>query len=824
MRIFCVLIMVSAFLFTGCSGGVNPISPMSREKSNSTNEMLDDIPIIAMESSEDGSFNAIGMMGAYELDIDTTDLTADLVSKRISSLGESWIVSGIGFFTVSPCADCLKVDKIALTADNNLQLTFAISHPFDPGVTTKPPNWLNRLDLDVFDVALVIVPVGATATNYPLTGAKTYTGILTNNAGYTTELANVVRDTAAMPYALVMDDNAVGANTYNEFPMGADAAFDVFFDITHMTSVTFNMYLTMGYGWSAKKADRLHPRYCNPEFNRKPSWKVKVTPPNGSDPPSMSNTWNDIDGTTLWDVTVEVFDWQIGAHVDPNFTNTTDIYAASDVSRVTIEIPGMKTTLPSATTPTSGTGAPNAPLVFVIPIANQNLLAEGEYLGLVKVSDKRVPPTPIADRDYLIDVPDGVTMTNFAIPEYATYQTFIAAVVSTNAKPVAIATATTPTTILMGESVTFDASASYDPDGMVTLYEWDFNEDGIFGGTGDEYTGASWNPVHVFPVLDPSVAVQLRVTDNLGKTDKLDSPIIVSVAQSKGRIFRPGIDIEDLTVIKDTNEVLIMFVDSQVWKYDGRLFNGAWLYTMPGTQSNQRVEANNNGDSICAWWSSTERNSYSYLYDGTLATTHGYTTLEPRNSEQLIIGAGSCTDCQADLTGYYPGIPWVWMNRFAPPNYINVTDGTSWDYDFDPGPGAKHLDMDYVKGSTGSNSSPQVVVLEGAPEWRVEKINTQPFGFLGSWWGGTQTDADTGFWNPQDITSNSQDNVLVLDILSTGLPKVKKFTWEGASLGSFGTVASIPVTPTRIEASWSNNWVYVVMADRISIFLPGEQP
>ena len=64
-----------------------------------------------------------------------------------------------------------------------------------------------------------------------------------------------------------------------------------------------------------------------------------------------------------------------------------------------------------------------------------------------------------------------------------------------------------------GELITFDASASTDPDGKITRYEWDFDGDGVFDAS------------VVLPKLahsfadDGTYTVRLRVTDDDGATD-----------------------------------------------------------------------------------------------------------------------------------------------------------------------------------------------------------------------------------------------------------------------------------------------------------------
>ena len=54
---FCLIILA------GCSGNGIPTTPGGQ--SGSTSNSLDTLPVIGMTLSEDGSFNALGMMGAH---------------------------------------------------------------------------------------------------------------------------------------------------------------------------------------------------------------------------------------------------------------------------------------------------------------------------------------------------------------------------------------------------------------------------------------------------------------------------------------------------------------------------------------------------------------------------------------------------------------------------------------------------------------------------------------------------------------------------------------------------------------------------------------
>lgn len=72
-------------------------------------------------------------------------------------------------------------------------------------------------------------------------------------------------------------------------------------------------------------------------------------------------------------------------------------------------------------------------------------------------------------------------------------------------------------------TVNFNSSSSYDPDGQVVLYEWDWNEDGVW----DEQTTLPYSS-HTFN--DPGhYYVWVRVTDNSGDTSKIDLQIVVSL-------------------------------------------------------------------------------------------------------------------------------------------------------------------------------------------------------------------------------------------------------------------------------------------------------
>jgi PKD repeat protein len=72
-----------------------------------------------------------------------------------------------------------------------------------------------------------------------------------------------------------------------------------------------------------------------------------------------------------------------------------------------------------------------------------------------------------------------------------------------------------------GDRIQFDASASYDPDGEIVNYEWDWNSDG-------EWDKETTDPVTEHSFMEAGThQVTLRVTDNDGLADETTKTIVV---------------------------------------------------------------------------------------------------------------------------------------------------------------------------------------------------------------------------------------------------------------------------------------------------------
>jgi len=92
-----------------------------------------------------------------------------------------------------------------------------------------------------------------------------------------------------------------------------------------------------------------------------------------------------------------------------------------------------------------------------------------------------------------------------------------------NTPPVAVASAN-PSTGAAPLGVTFNGSASYDPDGSIVAYEWDIHDDGTYEKTGSGVPG-DW---HTDIIWNGATQVRLRVHDDGGMTGSAVTTVNVS--------------------------------------------------------------------------------------------------------------------------------------------------------------------------------------------------------------------------------------------------------------------------------------------------------
>ena len=95
-----------------------------------------------------------------------------------------------------------------------------------------------------------------------------------------------------------------------------------------------------------------------------------------------------------------------------------------------------------------------------------------------------------------------------------------------------------PKYALPGQTVTLDGSGSYDSDGTITKYEWDFDYNGVsFHCDYEEHSNhasdGAFDGITKHQYTEPNIyVVMLRVTDNQGQTDTDTNTVTVPLAQT----------------------------------------------------------------------------------------------------------------------------------------------------------------------------------------------------------------------------------------------------------------------------------------------------
>jgi hypothetical protein len=150
--------------------------------------------------------------------------------------------------------------------------------------------------------------------------------------------------------------------------------------------------------------------------------------------------------------------------------------------------------------------------------------------------------------DVRVTFPDGrqVTRTAVAPTSRLTIQP------TSNQPPTAVATAQ-PTSAAIGQAISFDATASSDPDGTIASYRWDF-------GDGAQATTATAS--HAYSAAG-SFAARLTVTDNAGSSASATVAIAITDNQAPavaitGSVFTPTV----------SDNVAVTRVE---WYFDGGL-------------------------------------------------------------------------------------------------------------------------------------------------------------------------------------------------------------------------------------------------------------
>ncbi|MEO7995233.1 MAG: hypothetical protein ABI743_12615, partial [bacterium] len=383
----------------------------------------------------------VGVLGALTVRLDPARLEATAIPARTgSAYGDNYWLNATGFLAGAPCKDCFGIQGVRVDGSGNIILTIRAAHPFAPGDPGLPITGKNRLDLHVFDAAVLVAnDLGATTVPTTTGNAILPARLVRNAAGYSPLLTSVIAGldpsltSTVYPYVTLNEDRTTGnwaatnPNGFadlqaptgrNVFPMGADVTSDVVLGVEDGDGPqTLTLLFTCAYGASVhNRSERLNPVYPLPEFNTKAPWRVELTVPSGT------NGLEEGSPTSSAAVNVKVWDWQQGAVVDATLADIGAVRASSNIASVELSVPDILTSPLALGTPVSGTGPLDDPLVYSSLITNQAGAVEGDYLATVIVRDDRTPGLNSGGQTDALSSQIGTTIDPVTVTEFATYQ------------------------------------------------------------------------------------------------------------------------------------------------------------------------------------------------------------------------------------------------------------------------------------------------------------------------------------------------------------------------------------------------------------------
>jgi hypothetical protein len=554
--LFAFLVFLMAM---GCSnGGNSPLTP-----SDIASTIPGSNPIFVSDWDVDGNpIGGTGTLGLFELNLNPDESSAELTPLRRTSLIDTLeIIDITNFMQIAPCTTCAKINSVGLDADGNLVVNIGLKHPFAAGNPANPPSGKNRADLHVFNVEGIVIS-NLSGQNFTGIGRRIPGFGLLNAHGYTDyldESIDTIYSTPASIHPYIMHfrnytagnfaaSNPTGfASVVSPPPSGncvmamgagyndADYTFDVDGPLNFIYAIGCTYAITTN-----TFEDRFTPEYRCPQHNKKAASEIYADV-------TTNNLMAGIISSTAV-LSVGVVDINHNVAVG---TALDQMFADSSVDEIKVEIPSVMTAplTVAGNTSISGTGhSPTSPLLYNITITNTAGAAQGTYTGLVKVLDSYAPGQNthpfIGENDGGKRVNPGTSplMGLIEIPEFATYQVFTIDVGQALIPPVAAAvTDPYPARINPGDTIDIDATSSSDPDGSITLYEYDFDWDSVpanFTVDASNTTGLVTSPVFPNP---GGYMIGLRVTDDDLLVDYIDIDVAVNTPPTADLVKNPNV-------------------------------------------------------------------------------------------------------------------------------------------------------------------------------------------------------------------------------------------------------------------------------------------
>lgn len=374
--------------------------------------------------------------------------------------------------------------------------------------------------------------------------------------------------------------------------------------------------------------------------------------------------------------------------------------------------------------------------------------------------------------------------------------------------------------------VEFDASGSYDPDGWIVSYEWDFDGDGVFGDPYD--AGTDENPTKYFGE-DYTGYVCVRVTDDMDWETECCVEVDITAYPTRNiNITNGTYAATDLAIDPNDGDILVYYpMSGQVRRYyRDEFYQNFTTYTVLFHTAAQWIDCTFTGYFELAYYQSNYMRMYYYNNNGTQIYSHGHywTTLDGLLDVTGSPDAGSWPGA----LGCYMISDQYWSYGYIVGNvrYSSAMPGYQFTTGMFPSGGGSSpttLNGLLVRGGEADISGNSVWWVEET-ECTAIKMAINNFGYqntmFGQWMG--PNDADNRLYSPKDITRDDENTFYILDELSTGDYVIKGFTVSGTStthIDSFGTSGDFAYEPIRIEGSDYDGLLAVLQIDGSSTYM-----
>ena len=528
-----------------------------------------------------------------------------------------------------PCSDCLKITDIEPSGSGTILVDIELTHPM-----SNP----NLTGFDVRGIALFSGSQTFPEASLTVPDRLVGDGELINPDGYSTlyNITTIGKGPGGIEgyiKGILASDSPPNAllNGYKRFVSDSDENIRNAFYVSDSVTVTYEIDMpdgafVFGYAvdsnWATPLVETVEDPMTDfpPEASCPEPWQISVTST------SIGQGLNDLGGESI--LTIDVYDWQGKAsHMPPR-----------------VECQGLFNGELLSSFAENGDGFDQ----YQVTVENSKFAGMGTYRCLISVEDVENFTSP-----------DWIDLTAYQFIELNVIEHI-------NVPPVAQADAG-PQPQVVCEPVYFFDEGSSDADGVISTYQWDWENDGVFDEAGASVSH-SWDSPGIYQV-------QFRVTDDDGDSDELDEPLEIIIQNALPTAQAYASD----TGVTEGNPLIFNASASHDNDCEGEIILYEWDWNNDGEFENTGVEVSH------TWQDEGEYEIQLRVTDDEGGTDLLNTPLSIQviqnygwaNTWGSSVNADYCYGVASDLEG----------NVF-------VTGKVAGPTDFDPGPGVEYRDTD----------------------------------------------------------------------------------------------------------------------------------